>query len=87
MTRYRCIYRDVRHGDDIETELIESSNPGKVLQTFIQHRRQEGWSLSEIFVKCSLEVQANETDELYHMNNYGELEKDRPCWDPLLENV
>lgn len=87
MTMYQCIYLDVKHGNDIETEMIESSDLRETLQMFIRHRKKEGWSLAEIFVRCSLEVRSIETNALYHMNKYGELEKDRPYWEPHTENV
>jgi len=74
MTTYRCTYHDVKQENRQETEIIESPEIHEALQTFIRRRRNEEWTLPEIFAKCRLKIAAEDTNQTYNLNKYGELE-------------
>lgn len=85
MTTYRCMYHDVKQENRQETEIIESPEIREALQTFIRRRRNEKWTLPEIFVKCRLQIAATDTKQTFSLNKYGELEMENSHRMPFTE--
>lgn len=75
MKTFRCKYRDIKNPWDIREETIRAKDESQAFEQFVKARRQDRWSLSEIFVHSHIQIVAVDTKEVFIIDSHGEVKK------------
>lgn len=73
MKTYLCHYQDVKGRHSQECDIVHAETKEKAFEQFIRNRRNENWTLGQIYGNCHFQMVNTETDERYHLNPHGEL--------------
>jgi len=75
MKTFRCKYRDVKNPWEIRVEKIRARDENEAFEKFVRSRREDHWSLSEIFVHSHIELRSEDTDEVFIIDSHGEVKQ------------
>ena len=75
MKTFRCKYRDTNEPWKIREERVQAPDQKQAFEQFVRSRRNDNWSLSDIFVHSHVELIEEGTDEVYIIDPYGEVKK------------
>ena len=73
MNTYRCIYSDVKKSRKSAIEKLRADAAQEAFEKFIHNRKNEDWSIPEIFSKSFVHIVEEESQEDYIINAYGEV--------------
>lgn len=74
MYTYQCNFLDIKNERQLAIELMKGMDADDIFMRFIQKRKKENWSLTEIFNKSLLVVVNKTTHEKFRINQFGELD-------------
>ncbi len=75
MNTYRFLYNDIKKSRKSATEKLEAAEAQEAFVKFIHNRKNEDWSIPEIFTKSVIHIIEEESQEDYIINSYGEVVK------------
>ncbi len=77
MYQFRCQYCDLKNNGMPVMEIVNAEAAREAFQKFIRHRREEDWSIPEIFTRSSLKIICEDSSECYVIDSFGEIVKER----------
>jgi len=76
MNRYQCIYYDLKNNRPVAVEEVRAGEATGAFQQFIRNRRNEDWTVAEIFRRSNLKIVPFGSDDRYIIDSYGEVVKE-----------
>lgn len=77
MYQFRCQYYDLKNNGIPVMEVINAGAAREAFQKFISHRREEDWSIPEIFSRSSLKIICEDSSERYVIDSFGEIVREK----------
>lgn len=75
MSTFRCVYRDIKNQRRSSVEEYQAEAARDAFEKFIRKRKNEDWSVSEIFSKSLIRIIDEESQEDYVIDAFGEIVK------------